>query len=154
MFETAELRGKLLWRPEAPCLCISNMWGVLRQSPAKREVLMKTPRRRRIAAIALATMLIGQVGVPLSFVAQSQGDNQFGEAQDLDTETPIKHVIVLIGETVPSTMCTVPTCRSKAKAWRIYCLKGSLMPMARPARMPRRPRSFRSIRSIQSPISS
>src|SRR5215470_13614443 len=98
MFETAELRGKLLWRPEAPCLCISNMWGVLRQSPAKREVLMKTPRRRRIAAIALATMLIGQVGVPLSSVAQSQGDNQFGEAQDLDTETSIKHVIVLIGE--------------------------------------------------------
>ena len=59
---------------------------------------MKTPRRRRIAAIALATMLLGQVGVPLSSVAQSQGDNQSGEAQDLDTETPIKHVIVLIGE--------------------------------------------------------
>src|SRR5262249_51513180 len=70
--------------------CIFNVWGALRQSPAKREVLMKTSRRRWSAAIALATMLIGQVGVPLSSVAQSQGDNQ--------TETPIKHVIVLIGE--------------------------------------------------------
>ena len=59
---------------------------------------MKTSRRRRIVAIALVTMLIGQVGVPLSSVAQSQGDNQFGEAQEFDTETPIKHVIVLIGE--------------------------------------------------------
>src|SRR5215471_18072449 len=74
------------------------MWEVLRQSQAKREVLMKTSRRRWITAIALAAMLIGQVGVPLSSVAQSQGDNHFGEGQEFDTETPIKHVIVLIGE--------------------------------------------------------
>jgi phospholipase C len=51
---------------------------------------MKTPRKRLIAAVALVTLLDGQLG-SVSHAAPSEGD-------DRDTVSPIKHVIVIIGE--------------------------------------------------------
>ena len=63
---------------------------------------MKKPRKKWAAAIALWGMLAGQVGVPLSYASDhNRNDNpndKFGEDGDVNTETPIKHVIVIIGE--------------------------------------------------------
>jgi phospholipase C len=52
---------------------------------------MKEPRHRRwVAALALGAMLTGQLGAPL---AQAEG-----RSRDHVTRTPIKHVILIIGE--------------------------------------------------------
>src|SRR5215475_12719381 len=63
---------------------------------------MTKPRKRWVAAIALTVMLSGQSRVPLSFAAQHErnGHDAFPshDGTDVDTETPIKHVILLIGE--------------------------------------------------------
>jgi phospholipase C len=64
---------------------------------------MKRPRKQWIAKIALTAILTGQLGVPLSYAAQSHvNDRDQGESNNkgrkFDTETPIKHIIVLIGE--------------------------------------------------------
>src|SRR5215831_7819629 len=63
---------------------------------------MTKPRVRRVAAVALTAMLISQGGIPLSAAAQHKrnGHDAFParDSTDVDTETPIKHVIVLIGE--------------------------------------------------------
>jgi len=60
---------------------------------------MNELRKRWGAAIALTAMLTGQIGVPLSYAAQDdKEDLQFKKEKDFDTESPIKHVIVLIGE--------------------------------------------------------
>src|SRR5262249_2333380 len=63
---------------------------------------MTKPRVRRVAAVALTAMLISQGGIPLSAAAQHKrnGHDAFRarDSTDVDTETPIKHVIVLIGE--------------------------------------------------------
>jgi len=54
---------------------------------------MKRSRRRWITAVALGAMLSGQVAVPLDSAAALDPDHK-----DVQTATPIKHVIVLIGE--------------------------------------------------------
>jgi len=63
---------------------------------------MTKPRTRWVAAVALTAMLSSQGGVPLSAAAQHKrnGHDAFPsrDSTDIDTETPIKHVIVLIGE--------------------------------------------------------
>src|SRR5438445_3886573 len=56
---------------------------------------MITPGRRWIAATALVTMLNGQSGASLAAAAQGHGDD---DAEHVVTATPIKHVIILIGE--------------------------------------------------------
>src|SRR5215470_10610086 len=55
---------------------------------------MNTRGRRWIAAAALVTMLNAQLGASLAAAGQGHGDDGDGVA----TATPIKHVIVLIGE--------------------------------------------------------
>jgi phospholipase C len=55
---------------------------------------MITPGRRWIAAAALVTMLNAQSGASIAAAAQGHGEDGDGVA----TATPIKHVIILIGE--------------------------------------------------------
>jgi len=52
---------------------------------------MKTPRKKLVAAVALVTLLGGQVGGSVSYAAAPERDER-------DTLSPIEHVIVLIGE--------------------------------------------------------
>jgi len=65
---------------------------------------MKKPRNRWTIALAVTAMLSGQLGgIPRSYAAphgMNNGGDEFDsrEARDFDTETPIKHVIVIIGE--------------------------------------------------------
>src|SRR5262249_22407476 len=64
---------------------------------------MKRPYKKRVAVIALAAMMTGQIGVPLSYAAQNDTEEMnnlesFKKERDFDTVSPIKHVIVLIGE--------------------------------------------------------
>ena len=56
---------------------------------------MITPGRRWIAAAALVTMLNGQLGASLAHAAQTHEDD---DTDHVATATPIKHVIILIGE--------------------------------------------------------
>src|SRR5262245_64539312 len=55
---------------------------------------MKTTHKRWGAVIALTAMMGAQAGAPRSYAAPSRPD----APENLDTESPIKHVIVLIGE--------------------------------------------------------
>ena len=63
---------------------------------------MNKPRKRWVAVAALAALLTGQIGVPLSYAAQNneedKDDLQLKKDRDPETESPIKHVIILIGE--------------------------------------------------------
>jgi len=61
---------------------------------------MNKPRKRWVAVVALAAMLTGQIGVPLSYAAQDDKEDKdnFKKERDFDSESPIKHVIILIGE--------------------------------------------------------
>jgi phospholipase C len=63
---------------------------------------MKNQRNKWVSAVALTAMLTGQLGAPLSYAAQARrdsgGDSESGKQKPSDTVTPIKHVIVLIGE--------------------------------------------------------
>src|SRR5215831_8945387 len=55
---------------------------------------MQKPGTRWVVAIALTAMLSAQVRVPLAYAAGTEGN----DADQISTATPIKHVIVLIGE--------------------------------------------------------
>jgi phospholipase C len=63
---------------------------------------MNRPRKKSVAAVALAATLTGQLAAPLSYAAQPQQDNRGNsesrQDKESDAETPIKHVILLIGE--------------------------------------------------------
>jgi acid phosphatase len=60
---------------------------------------MDKPQRKLAAAIALCSMVVGQLGVPLSYAAQSAGiQAQAKPEKEPDTESPIKHVVVLLAE--------------------------------------------------------
>jgi len=62
---------------------------------------MEKVRQQWTAVLALSTMLTGQLATPLAYAEQkdTEGKQSKAEEQDkTDTVTPIKHVIVIIGE--------------------------------------------------------
>jgi len=62
---------------------------------------MDKPQHRKFtAAIALCSMMAGQLGVPLSYAAQENAGvkSQAKQEKEPDTESPIKHVLVLLAE--------------------------------------------------------
>ena len=62
---------------------------------------MDKPHRQRFTAgIALWAMMVGQFGMPLSYAAQDAGGakTQTKQEKEPDTESPIKHVLILIPE--------------------------------------------------------
>jgi len=61
----------------------------------------KTQRQKITAAFALWAMIIGQIGIPLAHAAQESVAVANAESKvekEPDTETPVKHVLVLIAE--------------------------------------------------------
>ena len=62
---------------------------------------MDKPHRQRFTAgIALWAMMVGQFGMLLSYAAQDAGGakTQTKQEKEPDTESPIKHVLILIAE--------------------------------------------------------
>src|SRR5947209_18348413 len=63
---------------------------------------MKKLRRRSMAAIALWAILLAQLGIPISYAAQNAavtGEKSASQKEKkLKTETPIEHIIIVIGE--------------------------------------------------------
>src|SRR5262245_29793876 len=70
-------------------------------SVALKEASMRRLRQKTIATIALAAIVTGQLGTVRTYAREDLGANGVAERDEDEharTETPIKHVIVIIGE--------------------------------------------------------
>ena len=87
----------------------------------------------------IKTVFVGITIVQFSFGGLLVGSAEAKETSK--TRTPIKHVIVLIGETARSIMFSPLINRRMGRASRTCCQRASFMRTARPGRVSRRRRN-------------